>query len=236
MQSQRKQKKKKLTNNSVPPNPPVEHNIKPSTKQQHRRRPSMSTFTSHLHQLETNSSSSSSHRGPGPTPVDMAGLFRLVQDQLATVAADAPTAANRDFLGALVRELEADVDHPPDRVPGVDQVYLDSLERVPPKTLRADPDAACPICAERFVDDPYPLVVELPCHGRHTFDLECVGPWLLSKGTCPMCRKDLTVCVFLLLSLLYQNIDLLCYERLVKSFADRFLSSVVVAKKGKEKG
>jgi len=34
-------------------------------------------------------------------------------------------------------------------------------------------------------------VVQLPCDkaGRHRFDLECVGPWLRVKGTCPLDRK-----------------------------------------------
>ncbi|KAI0400281.1 hypothetical protein F4802DRAFT_585749 [Xylaria palmicola] len=166
----------------------VEHNVKPESRQQRRRRPDMSTFTAHLHNVTAPAASSRL----GPTPVDMAGLFQLVQDHLGTLAADAPTEENRRLLLSLVGELEADVGHPPGRVPGVDQAYLDGLDRVPRKALRADPEDACPICAEKFLDDEYPLVVELPCHGSHKFDLECVGPWLLSKGTCPMCRTDLT--------------------------------------------
>ncbi|KAI1185188.1 hypothetical protein F5B17DRAFT_45827 [Nemania serpens] len=167
----------------------VEHGIKPpSAATGHRRRPDMSTFTSHLHQLDSDPASSR----VGPTPVDMAGLFQLLQDQFATLAADAPTAENRALLSSLVQTLEADIGHPPDHIAGVDQAYLDSLDRVSRKKLQSNPEGACPICAEKFLDDPYPLVVELPCHGSHAFDLECVGPWLLSKGTCPMCRKDLT--------------------------------------------
>ena len=49
----------------------------------------------------------------------------------------------------------------------------------------------CPICGEAFLDDEYPLVVELPCHKTHRFDLDCVGPWLRLNGTCPLDRKDL---------------------------------------------
>jgi len=41
------------------------------------------------------------------------------------------------------------------------------------------------------LDDAYPLVVELPCHKTHRFDLDCVGPWLRLNGTCPLDRKDL---------------------------------------------
>ncbi|KAI5865943.1 hypothetical protein GGS23DRAFT_594099 [Durotheca rogersii] len=177
----------------------VEHNIKAPARPPHRRRPDMATFTSHLHQISRDppaaAASDQRRREPaGPTPVDAAALFRLVQDQFATLAADAPTAENRRFLESLIGALEADVGAPPDAIRGVGQAYLDELERVPRRALEraAAADDACPICAERFLDDPYPLVVELPCHGAHRFDLECVGPWLQSKGTCPMCRADLT--------------------------------------------
>jgi hypothetical protein len=154
----------------------------------------MSSFTSHLHQIAPESSGGSTeqpgpHHAP-PTPVDVEALFRLLHDQMATLSADAPSTENRDFLAQLMSAIESDIDNPPERIRGVTQEYLDQLERVPRKQLRKDD--ICPICAEGFLDDQYPLVVELPCHGSHRFMLECVGPWLLSKGTCPMCRKDLT--------------------------------------------
>ena len=175
----------------------VEHNIKPTASTARRRRQvDMSTFTSHLHQIVPESSSSGTssaapHNNPHavPNPVDVAALFRLLQDQMGTLATTAPTDANRDFLRELVEALEVDVANPPTEIPGVSQEYLDGLDRVPRKTLK--PDETCPICAERYLDDQYCLVVELPCHHSHRFDLECVGPWLRSKGTCPLCRKEL---------------------------------------------
>jgi hypothetical protein len=42
-----------------------------------------------------------------------------------------------------------------------------------------------------FLDDPYPLVVRLPCHKDHLFDLDCIRPWLKLKTTCPLDRVDL---------------------------------------------
>lgn len=152
----------------------------------------MSTFTSHLHQIAPESAVQAlAHNNPHavPNPNDVAALFRLLQDQMGMLATTAPTEENHDFLRSLVEALEEDVANPPTSIPGVSQEYLDGLERVARKTLRKD--ETCPICAERYLDDQYCLVVELPCHHSHRFDLECVGPWLRSKGTCPLCRKDL---------------------------------------------
>ena len=40
--------------------------------------------------------------------------------------------------------------------------------------------------------DEYPLVVQLPCHKDHRFDLDCIRPWLKLNSTCPLDRKVLT--------------------------------------------
>lgn len=156
----------------------------------------MSSFTSQLHQLSDDPSSTSAapqqqHNNPHaiPTPLDIVALVRLVQDQFSTLAEDSPDDSNRDFLRALFSDLQGDVLNPPREVAGVSQEFLDTLERVPKKTLK--PDDSCPICAEKFLDDAYPLVVELQCHHTHRFDLDCVAPWLQLRGTCPMCRTDL---------------------------------------------
>ena len=69
---------------------------------------------------------------------------------------------------------------------GLDQQFLDSLDRVDTKTLTKDD--SCPICATPYLDDKYPLVVRLKC--SHQFDLECITPWLKLHTTCPMCRGD----------------------------------------------
>ncbi|KAK3381340.1 hypothetical protein B0H63DRAFT_200811 [Podospora didyma] len=177
----------------------IEHNIKPSTSSgdsRRRRQVDMATFDAHLHQILPTPASatgapSEQHNNPHavPNPVDVAALFRLLQDQMGTLATTAPTPENREFLRELVESLELDVAHPPTAIAGVSQEYLDSLDRVDRKTLK--PADTCPICAEKYLDDQYCLVVELPCHHSHRFDLECVGPWLRSKGTCPLCRKEL---------------------------------------------
>lgn len=80
---------------------------------------------------------------------------------------------------------------PPKKIEGVDQAFLDSLDRVPKKSLRKT--EVCPICGEPFLDDEYPLVVELPCKSKvpHRYDMDCIAPWLKLNGTCPMDREDL---------------------------------------------
>lgn len=63
-----------------------------------------------------------------------------------------------------------------------------ALERTPKSALNKS--QVCPICNVPFLDDEYPLVVQLPCHPTHLFDLECVRPWLRLRGTCPLDRFD----------------------------------------------
>lgn len=80
---------------------------------------------------------------------------------------------------------------------------------MPTKSLKKSD--VCPICSNPFLEgtsppfhgsrfgiqnpyllaDQYPLVVRLPCHKDHIFDLECIAPWLKLHATCPMDRKNL---------------------------------------------
>lgn len=143
----------------------------------------MSSFFSQLSQIET------SNPHALPTPVEVSAAERLLRDQLSTLLSTTSNANNADLLRDLISHIEDDIDSPPEKVPGVPQSYLDSLERVSKKQLKKTD--TCPICAEPFLDDEYPLVVVLPCHDSHRFDLECVGPWLRLQGTCPLDRKDL---------------------------------------------
>jgi len=124
-----------------------------------------------------------------PTPADLSALYSLLRDQLATLAADAPTGENRELLAALAESLADDIAAPPCEMRGVRQDFLDGLERVPRRAY-ARTDDRCPICCDEFRAAEYPLVVELPCHPAHRFDLECVGPWLLTMGNCPLCKTD----------------------------------------------
>lgn len=73
---------------------------------------------------------------------------------------------------------------------GVTEEYIAGLERVDVKKL-GKKAGECPICGNGFLEDEWPLVVRLPCHKTHVFDLECLRPWLLLRGTCPLDRVDL---------------------------------------------
>jgi hypothetical protein len=151
----------------------------------------MSSFFNQLSQIETDSISSRSHNNPNatPTPVEVAAAERLLQDQFTFLLGNSDNEGHSAFLESLRDSLQEYIEHPPEKVSGVPQSYLDELDRVPKKALKKDD--MCPICAEKFLDDQYPLVVQLPCHKTHRFDLECVDPWLRLQGTCPLDRKEL---------------------------------------------
>jgi hypothetical protein len=89
----------------------------------------------------------------------------------------------------MIEVLRANADDPPTELKGVPNSFLDELERVPKKALK--PSDTCPICVNPFLEDKYPLVVQLPCHEDHRFDLDCIGPWLKLNSTCPLDRKEL---------------------------------------------
>ena len=96
---------------------------------------------------------------------------------------------NGELLGGLVASLMSSAEHPPEQVHGVSDEFLEQLERVPKKSLKAG--MSCAICALPFLEDPYPLVVRLPCHRDHIFDLACIQPWLKLNPTCPLDRQKL---------------------------------------------
>ncbi|KAI5963403.1 hypothetical protein KGF57_001281 [Candida theae] len=93
---------------------------------------------------------------------------------------------NSDLADSLLNILDSNP-----KQKGVNAEFLDTLERVPVSQL--SDDEFCPICTNKFKDDKYPLIVKLPCgvkNSKHYFDLECIGPWLMTNSTCPMCRTN----------------------------------------------
>lgn len=70
---------------------------------------------------------------------------------------------------------------------GCPDSFIDSLPRIPKSQLNSH--SSCPICCCTYLEDEYPLVVQLP-YCKHEFDLECIAVWLSKSTTCPLCRDD----------------------------------------------
>ena len=81
----------------------------------------------------------------------------------------------------LLLTLRRESTNPTPSSKGVPDGWTDTLERVAKSVLKKDD--MCAICNTAFLDDPYPLVVRLPCHELHVFDLECIGVWLKLHST-----------------------------------------------------
>lgn len=94
-----------------------------------------------------------------------------------------------DPLEGLISFLDDTALNPPRELEGVSDTFLADLERIPKAKLKQG--ESCAICANEFLEDKYPLVVRLPCHKDHIFDLECITPWLKVNPTCPMDRQRL---------------------------------------------
>ncbi|KAI9836488.1 MAG: hypothetical protein M1838_005074 [Thelocarpon superellum] len=185
----------------------VEHSIPAADSAQdppaRRRRPSMTTFHSALSSIDT---SSTSNPHAVPTPVDASAPYRLLANAFEVMRAQdggsgAGPAGRGGFGGAvagdshaelmdmLIQSLMEEADAPPREVAGVSEEFLAGLDRVSKKSIK--PNDVCPICNNPFLEDKYPLVVRLPCHKSHIFDLECITPWLKLHTTCPLDRRDL---------------------------------------------
>lgn len=125
--------------------------------------------------------------GALPVPGDVSAAFRSLAEAFQIMQRD--NDSESDLLESMIETLMSSAERPPQEVKGVDEEYIANLERVNIKKVKKDAD--CPICGNAFVEDPHPLLVRLPCHTSHVFDLECIRPWLLLNGTCPLDRADL---------------------------------------------
>lgn len=150
----------------------------------------MSTFAARFSATQSESRTPNNQHSIA-TPADNSDLFRLLEDQLSVHQLNATNPRHREFLEDLIEDVQESVQAPPRIIEGVDQAFLDTLDRVPKKSLKKSD--LCPICGSLFLDDEYPLVVQLPCSSKvpHKFDLDCIAPWLKMNGTCPMDRDDL---------------------------------------------
>lgn len=152
----------------------------------------MSSFYNSLSQVTPNPQANNPHAVP--TPSEMSTAYRLLADSMLAIRADTENMDEDSLLAELVSSLNASALVPPKAPKGVDEAYIAKLERVPLSSLKklaSQGKDSCPICTRPFLEDEHPLVVRLPCHESHVFDLECVEPWMRMEGTCPMDRKDL---------------------------------------------
>lgn len=122
-----------------------------------------------------------------PLPVNVEASFVLLAEALTSQLTSPGPEQDTDALSSMLEFLRTSAADPPETVKGVPDSFLDSLERVPKGKLGED---SCPICGDKFKEDPYPLVVVLPCHANHKFDFGCIRPWLKLNSTCPLDRKD----------------------------------------------
>ncbi|MCJ1484802.1 hypothetical protein MMC06_004975 [Schaereria dolodes] len=171
----------------------VEHNIPdpaPISTTTRPRRPDLSTFFSTLELVDT---SNTENQHAVPIPGDISAAFRTLADAFERMRQDGGSeqqgGENSGLLERLVETLNSEAEMPPREVKGVGDEFLAELDRIPKKFLKRSD--VCPICNNPFLDDEYPLVVRLPCHKSHIFDLECITPWLKLHPTCPLDRKDL---------------------------------------------
>lgn len=152
------------------------------------RRPDLSTFFSTLSQITPDSSVPRTREHAVPVPNEVSAAFRTLADAFGVMRQDSE-GADGELLDSLIESLMTSAERPPRELEGVDEEYIAALERVNVKKVNKDAD--CPICGNPFSDDTHPLIVRLPCHPTHIFDLECVRPWLRLRGTCPLDRIDL---------------------------------------------
>ncbi|KAF1982140.1 hypothetical protein K402DRAFT_407922 [Aulographum hederae CBS 113979] len=165
-------------------------------------RPDMSSFFASLAHSTTSPTASNPHAQP--LPRDISASYRLLADTYNHLLTGGDRDPSDDVLEPLIEQLMAISMNPPQEVKGVPDEFVAELDRIPKKVLlrekaaggKPNPkdssrDALCPICQNEFLEDEHPLVVVLPCKGKHRFDLECVTPWLKLNRTCPLDREVL---------------------------------------------
>lgn len=148
----------------------------------------MSSLLSLLAEITPDRPENRSREGAVPVPGDVSAAFRSLAEVFQVMQRDNDNA-DSDLLDNMIQTLMTSAEQPPTEVKGVDEEYIAALERVNIKKVKKD--AECPICGNAFIEDPHPLLVRLPCHPSHIYDLECIRPWLLLNGTCPLDRVDL---------------------------------------------
>ncbi|TKA55482.1 hypothetical protein B0A55_11768, partial [Friedmanniomyces simplex] len=156
----------------------VEHNIPVEQKEQPRRRPDLSTFFGTLDLVDTSGSRQPQNAHSLPLPRDISAAYRNLANAFDMMRGGTGTAqehGQEGLLEQLVESLMQSAEHPPTEVQGVSDEFIEQLERVPKKSLKAD--QSCPICSNPFLE------------GQILTRSSC--PWLKLNPTCPLDRKVL---------------------------------------------
>ncbi|KAI9187802.1 hypothetical protein H9P43_002193 [Blastocladiella emersonii ATCC 22665] len=133
--------------------------------------------------------------GEGSTPAadadapprpDLSGLPEPLRNAIGTfdeLRIHAHSAAQSELLGSLIQDLLTAVAGP-SGPPPASKAFIATLPRVDP----IPPDSVCAICNEALETGDSDAR-RLPC--GHTYDRDCIVPWLELRNTCPMCRHEL---------------------------------------------
>jgi len=163
----------------------VEHGVNFNKQPtQSSRRPDLSSFWNLRNETYGDLPTNNPHAVPSPE--NLTALMRLAADVFERIQQD--LGEDNELLQGMIASLDEDALHPAGKK-GMPASFFADLERIDKKKLKKGDE--CPICRKDFLDDPYPLVVRLPCHKDHIFDLECIQPWLTVQTTCPLDRKEL---------------------------------------------
>lgn len=138
---------------------PVEHNI-PTSKDEKPthapRRPDLSTFFSTLELVDTSDAQEHHNVHAQPQPENVAAVHRVLANAFAMMRGRAPDDQDGtdrdgdDLLANMIEVLQQNADNPPAELSGVPNSFLDELDRVPKKSLKASD--SCPICRNPFLD------------------------------------------------------------------------------------
>lgn len=166
----------------------VAEHARDEPRSERSRRPDMSSIYSLISEITPERPEQRTREHAVPVPGDVSAAYRQLAEAFQIMQRDSDNEGS-DILHTMIESLLATAERPPTEVKGVDEEYIARLDRV--KITKVKADADCPICGNEFREDPHPLLVRLPCHDTHIFDLECIRPWLLLNGTCPLDRVDL---------------------------------------------
>lgn len=83
-------------------------------------------------------------------PRDISAAFRNLANAFEMMRTGQGEGGGEDLLGRLVESLMESAEQPPSQLHGVSDEFIEQLERVDKKYLKAD--MSCPICSNAFLE------------------------------------------------------------------------------------